>query len=58
MRSVGTPAAMPAAMIAPVEVPAENEKVSRSGRPVIRSSLIRAQSGMIPRTPPPSIDSR
>src|SRR5919199_397452 len=56
MRVAGIPAAIAAAMIAPVEVPATNEKVSRVSRPVMFSSLARATAGMMPRIPPPSID--
>jgi hypothetical protein len=35
MLVAGMLAAMAAAMMAPVEVPAANEKVSRAGRPVV-----------------------
>src|SRR5919202_6041615 len=56
MRVAGIPAAIAAAMMAPVEVPATNEKVSRVSRPVLFSSLARATAGMMPRIPPPSID--
>jgi hypothetical protein len=55
MRAAGTPAAMVVSMMAPVEVSATNEKVSRTRRPVVASSLAKATAGIMPRTPPPSI---
>src|SRR5215212_11392877 len=58
MRVAGMPAAIAAAIMAPVEVPATNEKVSRAGRPVVASSLANATAGMMPRMPPPSMLNR
>src|SRR5215208_2630269 len=55
MLLAGMPAAMAAAIMAPVEVPPTNEKISRAGRPVVASSLARATAGMMPRMPPPSM---
>src|SRR3712207_3638840 len=58
MLLAGMPAAIAAAMIAPVEVPATNEKVSRVRRPVVLSNLTKATAGMMPRMPPPSMLNR
>src|SRR5215216_5954230 len=45
-------------MMAPVEVPPTNEKMSRVSWPVVLSSLARTTAGIMPRMPPPSIDNR
>jgi hypothetical protein len=58
MCGAAMPAATEALSSAPVEVPAAKENVSRVARPVISSSFISRQAGMMPRIPPPSIESR
>ena len=45
-------------MIAPVDVPATNENVSHAGRPVCSSRRASTIAGMIPRSPPPSSESK